>query len=116
MPTLAELMLTDVSDVFLNTNEHAATYTYTAPRTGTTTSVTGVWSVDETPNLDVTRGVENCMSGELLVASSVSVLRSGTFSINGETWNVERVGPVNVGMRVLSLTRQVVSNRGDNFK
>lgn len=114
--TLAEQMLTDVDAVFLNVAEHAETYVYTAPRTGTQTNITGVWEPDLTPNVDVTRGVENMLSGNLLAASSVTAVRTGTVSIASETWIVERVGPPLVGMRVLTLTRQVTSHRGEHFR
>lgn len=116
--TLADQMLSDVSTVFLNTDEHAGTYTYTAPRTGTTSSVVGVWDIDETPNLEVTRGLENILTGKLLVDEAETIKKDGSFSINGETWQVESVGGENVGMRTIVLTRQVVSHRGngDNFR
>ena len=108
--TLADKISDDVSSCFLRTDHFAATYTYTA-RGGATTSVTGVWIPDETPDLRMTRGEENFQSGKLMVASSVTVTRDGTFSINSQTWVVSGFGPADGGMKTIELTRQDVSSR-----
>ena len=115
---LSDDLESDVQDCFFNTSHFGGEYTYTPPRSGSPTSITGVWRIDDVPNLEVTRGLENVLTGKLRVDDAETIKKDGSFSINGETWQVESVGGENVGTRTIVLTRQVTSHRGngDNFR
>lgn len=108
--TLASQMLSDVSSVFLNTDEHAAAYAYTK-RSGSTGTVDGVWELDEVPNLELTRGEENCHTGKLHVAATTTLKRDDVVTINSQAWTIAGVGAVNAGMQTITLKRQDVASR-----
>jgi len=110
---LSDKIEDDVSNVFLRTKHFARTFTYTAPRTGTTSSIVGVWTPDPTPRIDYERGLENVLTGKLMVASDESVTKDGSFSIDSENWFIESVGPIDHGDMCLVLTRQITSHRGN---
>jgi hypothetical protein len=102
--TLASQMLTDVADVFLNTDEHAGAYVYTPPLNGKPRTVTGVWDLKE-PSEDKANGLEVVHTATLLVATSESFERDGVLIVNSEIWVVTEVGTDNVGMRAIGFRR-----------
>jgi hypothetical protein len=112
-------MLTDVADVFLNTDEHAATYTLTAYNGGATSSVTGVWDVMESTR-DDTKGRRTVHSAKFETASSTAIRIDDRISVNSETWTCHATGPANVGMKCWLFQRIEVHNQGatpgTNFK
>lgn len=111
--TLAAQMLTDVADVFLNTDEHAATYTYTPPLAGTPRTVTGIWELGE-PRVDKSNGVELVHPATLVVASSETFAREGVLTVNSEAWPVVNVGHADTGMRTIAFERRTkIANGAD---
>lgn len=111
--TLASQMAADVGAVFLNTDEHAQSVTYTGPSSGAaSSSVTVIFEPEEQaestnePKPMESRGKEQERRARLFLASSDTVAVEGTFTIGGETWVVESVGSVLAGMRSVSIVRR----------
>lgn len=105
--TLADQMASDVTDVFLNTDEHATSFTYTPPLGGTPGSVTGIWELGETKvEKDHQGNVEVVHPATLLVESGEVFAREGILTVANESWPVTVVGKDNAGMRVIQFERR----------
>lgn len=102
---LANQMLDDVDTVFLNTEEHAADYTYTPPLGGTPRTVTGIWEV-ALPHVSKKSGTEVIHTATLIVASSETFAREGKLNVSSEDWIVTQVGSPDVGLRTIYFERQ----------
>lgn len=102
--TLVDQMLDDVSNVFLNTDEHAQTAVRTPNRGGGTTTFTAVVDVLET-TLDESKGKRVIHHASLLCASSVVIEVEDMIATGGIDWIVDKTGPASVGMKTYMLTR-----------
>lgn len=111
--TLADDLVDDVVNTFLDLEHFADTYNYTK-RGGTTGSVIGNWVPDPIPDLELTRGEENCHTGKLHVAATTTLKRDDVISINSQAWTIAGVGAVNAGMQTIKLMRQDNSSRAVN--
>jgi hypothetical protein len=91
--------------VFLNTDEHAATYSYSPPNISTPQNVTWIWDLRE-PTEDKANGLEIVHTATLIVAASATFAREGVLTVNSEPWVVTEVGHNNVGMRTIVFRRE----------
>lgn len=104
--TLKEQIVDDVGDVFLDTDDFAEQVTrYPSGDTGSGVAVTAIW-FESSQSRDRSAGDETDRSGELSIASSVTVTITDTWLIASEVWQTKTIGFIDGGMRVLTLTRQ----------
>jgi len=108
--TLASQMASDVSSVFLNTEEHAEAVTR-VPVSGGSASVLAVWEPDEYqsiagPRVDMSAGRRVERTGRLFISSTQTALLTDTWTINGETWLPEKVGSSDFGCKIVFVKRE----------
>lgn len=104
--TLREQMADDVTDVFLNEDEHAETVTRTPRGGGSTTSFVAVVDVLET-ELDTKEGKQEIRKASMLFASDKAVNVEDTITVDGVALVVKSVSLASVGMKTAMLTRSV---------
>ena len=104
--TLASQMLSDVTSVFLNSDEHAETVTRTPYNGGAPTSFLAIIDVLET-TLDEKSGKQELRRASMLCASSVVVNIQDTIKVGTVNCLVKSVSLASVGMKTCMLTRGV---------
>lgn len=103
--SLASLIAADVSDVFLDTDEHAASVTrYPAGDTTSPATVTAIWCEDELATDSKTRGRDIVRMGSLRVDDAQATDPKDRWLIDSETWETIAVGKEE-GMKKLRLQR-----------
>lgn len=104
--TLKSLITSDVTSVFLNTDEFAERVTRypCGDRVGGGFSVTGVFEEQE-PAKDTSRGQANVRRGTLHVAAGTDVSDNDSYLINSELWQLESWGRTDSAMMALELVR-----------
>ena len=104
--TLASQMLSDVTSVFLNSDEHAETVTRTPYNGGAPTSFLAIVDVLET-TLDEKSGKQELRRASMMFASSVTINIDDTITYGGVVLIVKTVSLASVGMKTAMLTRSV---------
>lgn len=110
--SLADLIASDVDDVFLVTDDFAETMLrYAGGDRDNTTSVTGVVTWAPTVPSD-TRGKGYVRRGELLLNDSVTVTAADAFLINERRYEVESLDDPQYGSRIVRLIRYESEAKG----
>lgn len=99
--SLASLMAADVSDVFLNTSEHAETITHHAELGDA--SITAIVH-DQRERFDKERG-GYVHEIDIDIASTVTVTRQETFMIRGKRHFIANIGPGEYGLQRITTTQ-----------
>lgn len=99
--SLASLMAADVSDVFLNTSEHAETITHHA--SGGDATITAIVH-DQRERFDKERG-GYVHEVDIDILSSVTVARSETVTVRGSRRYIVNIGPGEYGMQRITTTQ-----------
>lgn len=102
--TLADAIVDDATEVFLNTDEFAGTYRrFVGGNLSTPLEVVGIWT-EKPPSRFARHGDATVRSGVLVVASNTDVLLSDKWLIAESMWSVKTADRVQDGWRFLDLT------------
>ena len=105
MTTLKEQIASDVSSVFLNTDEHADSITrYPLGDTAAGEPVTGIFEEDDPKQL-LQAGREIERMGTLHISEYQTADGRDRWKINDEIWDAESVGRIEDGMKTVRLRR-----------
>ena len=110
--TLADQMASDVSDVFLNTDEHAETITRVPASGDPVTGIAAVWEPEDSrmraAQNDVVHdsGKALVWRGRLYVSSDLTVAETDSWTIDGENWECMEIGKPSGGMLAIDLQRK----------
>lgn len=112
MTTLAEIMASDVNDVFLDTDEHAVSMLHLiGGDDGNISQVVGIITWHPTvPELDGGRATRR--TGEIWLVDSVSVTVRDAFKIGANRVEVSAVGPKQHGGQVISIVQKLTETKG----
>ncbi len=111
MPSFQEQLADHVTNVFLNTDQFAVTYTqYPAGNSGSPVSVKGVFQeFKPVRNMEAGEAVDK--TAELEIPESVAVAEKDVWVINGEEWQTESVGDPQYGSRIIQIFRFIIDHR-----
>jgi len=113
--TLASQMSSDVTGVFLDTEDHAVSVIRRPARGGNTSDIVGVFDVTES-EVDVMNGKRVIHKAKLECAASAVIENEDTLTVGAEIWTVHAVGPANVGMKCVQLQRVEQKHQGSGSR
>lgn len=110
--TLSDLMQSDVTDVFMNTDDFAETILrYVNGDPDNTCQVTAIVSWYPTvPEMSGGRATKR--RGEMLISSDDAVTKKDSFKIGDDRAEVEAVGPKQDGAQIVYLVQEIRETRG----
>lgn len=109
--TLKDVMASDVTNVFLNTDEHAESVTrYSLGDTSNPDTLTVVWEEEDAED-DRQRGQELVRRAKLHVKTSDSPNVKDRWRKGSQNWETESVGPVEGDLTVVTVIRHEEEKR-----
>jgi hypothetical protein len=112
MATLNDVIVQDVSDVFMSTEDFAGTVVHLAGGdTNTRTQVTAVVALRDAM-LEKGRGRGVRTMGDIVLPATVSVHPDDAFEINGLRFEVVAVTPAEGGASAVTISRYATQHRG----
>jgi len=110
--TLADQMASDVTNVFLITDEHAVEVTRVPASGSSVTGIPAIWEPEDSKmrsaQNEVTHdtGKSLVWRGRLYLSSSLTVAETDQWTIDGETWQCVEIGKPSGGMLAIDLQRK----------
>lgn len=110
--SLSDLIVSDVADVFLDTDDFASTIIrYIGGDVGNTSTFTGIVTMDGT-NINDGRGRGYDHMASLVLSSSVTIEVGDAIKHGDERYEVKTVGEIEHGMRTVTLLRYQPDTKG----
>jgi hypothetical protein len=97
--SLADLIVSDVVDVFLNTDDHARTIQVTSPKGTDARPYTGVWDVSIEREVDATRGREVVYNATFAYAATDVIQAESSAIVDGVSWVCLSPGASHAGLK-----------------
>lgn len=97
--SLADLLLSDVDDVFLNTDDHARTIAIIPPRGVDAVSVVGIWDISTEEMVEMNRGKDVVYKATFCYSADVTILTESTATVDGLAWVCTSPGASHAGLK-----------------
>lgn len=112
--SLADLIASDVADVFINTDDHARTIQVTSPKGTDARPYTGVWEVSTEREVDMTRGKDVVYKATFSYADTVTLPVESRATVDGLVWTCLSPGASDAGLKTSHWTSQQRVNSNAN--